>query len=422
MFSFERLAKLAFTYYLPLLMVDYFFIMLGYNYNIIIMYPLALIIIIKVLQLVLKSHNENNIVSLINVLLVYKLLSVVMYLFNGLPIECYTRTLQNEIFPLLFFYLGYAYSNDYEFNKKYLLSCSFCFIVGIYLYLRMPDYYVNFLSHSFVESNLEVHEDGLIFLSRMGSFFGSSYVISFFSIPSLVLSLSYLENKSINIKPVVLVGVSLISFVSAILSGQRIAIVFAVFIIFFFAVYFLVRSKNRIRLFSIYVILIIIVIVAVVVAVRNSPVLDMYINRLFSTKDRFTFESAISERMGQYTSFDRYTNISLIFGLGLGSCGHISNDFGFVSILDGEYLRLFYENGIVGFSLFLVIIFCTLNRLFIRRKYLYAEGLILIFNLTSMIGANSLEYFLFSFFFWYTLGHVWNPSFNKRLRKDLIIK
>lgn len=408
---FSKIARFAFIYFFPIIMINYYLVMRGFNFNTVIAYPLIAVLFIWSIKFIFQQKNDF-IISLLNIYLIYNLLSIIAYFFNNTPIDCYIGSFRNFIFPFIFAYFGYRYSDDYLFNKMYIYGCLFCFLIGLYLYFTLPPYYVDFLTQA---EKADILNDGTVIISRFGSFFGGSYAISFFSVPCLALSMSYLLNKKCEIKRWVLYLAVFSSFLAAILCQQRIAMACSILILMFYTLKLIFKGGKKL------VIYFILTIVVVLVSSRflQSESGDITSNQLINRFENMSFTAAMSSRIGQYTSFDRDTPLSHVVGLGMGSCGHIAHSLGLKCIADGDYIRIFHENGVLGFSIFLFLVLMTLIKLFKNHRILHAEGCIILFFLASMIGANPLEYFLFSVMFWFTLGHIWNPRFRKKIKQDI---
>jgi len=396
-------------------MIDYYLIMRGVNFNTILMLPIYALLGIKSIMLAFKS-NRNKFVRAISIFLIYCLFTGVSYMGNDTPFSCYTSNLRQFVFPIMFAYLGCCYSNDNSFNKWYLIACGFCFIVGFYLYTIGPSYYVTYLHEArsnlwYVSENKYVDETNILEHSRFSSFFTTSYIISFFSIPALILSLSYsLDNNRPIGKPWCYV-IALVSFIAAFLCQQRIAIVFSILIAVFYGVFSsrLTNFKKGSKLLLIYI-----VIAVFVFFIGGSIAHFEWFERISSLVgsrfDVMSFSQAMSERSGQYSSFDRATGLSYVFGLGLGSCGHAAGAAGLKAIHDGEYVKLFYEIGIVGCILLAAVVIPALKRGIANFKRFYPEVLIIVFYLVAGLGSDSLTFFVNSIMFWYSLGRIYNKS------------
>lgn len=421
----NRIIKLLFIALVPVVMVVYYLIMRGININII------LLLIYAVLGLVGISigfkHASNKFVCSMNMFLFYCLISIIFYLFNGLPISCYINTLRSFLFPIIFAYLGYEFSSDYNFNRWYLIGCAFCFLVGFYLYITMPPYYLQFLadarSNTWYINDSGKDEEYILEMTRFSSFFTTSYAISCLSIPSLVLSLSFSLKGHTVMNKGWCYFLALISFIAAILCQQRISIAYSVLCLSFFIFYSpqITKKKNNMGLILL-IVFVTILVVSIFDMIAHLDWVERIYNLVKMRIDEMSFSKAMSERTSQYSSFNRATDLSYIFGLGLGSCGHAAGAAGFQSINDGEYIKLFYEFGIVGCVLLIIVIMPTLLRGLKYFKFFYAEVLIIIFYLISGIAADSLTFFIFSIMFWYSLGRIWNNKYFERLKNEFLEK
>ena len=421
--TLEKITRYSFTYLIPIIMVDYYLIMRGINLNTFVVLPLFAILGLKTISIAVKS-SKGIFIKAINVFLGYSLLSIIFYAFNDTPISCYFTTLRSFVFPIIFAYLGYKYSVDHSFNKWYLLGCAFCFIVGFYLYLGGPDYYTKFLAD--VRANLwygsgeMVEEATILNFSRFSSFFSTSYAISSFSIPSLILSLAYsLNNKCIGINKICIYVIAISSFIAALISQQRIAIAFAFFVVLFYGISstWLSNTKRSFNLIFFYVTVGVFA-VFIIESIARFEWFDRVYDLVIGRFEAMNFKEAMADRTGQYSSFDRATPLSLIFGLGLGSCGHAAGAVGLKSISDGQFVLFFYELGMVGCFICGVILMLTLYRGMKYFKLYHAEVLIILFYLAAGIGSDSLTFFIFSIMFWYSLGRIWNMAYFSRLSNE----
>jgi len=417
---FKKITQNAFTYLIPIVMIDYYLIMRGVNLNMYVVLPLFAILGLKTISIAVKS-SKGIFIKAINIFLGYSLLSIIFYAFNDTPISCYFTTLRSFVFPIIFAYLGYQYSVDHSFNEWYLVGCAFCFVIGFYLYLAGPDYYIEYLddirNNLWYKNDESINETNILFFSRFSSFFPTSYAISSFSIPALILSLSYsFNNKNIGINKLWLYVIAISSFIAAIICQQRIAMAFALFIVIFYGFTSgkLSNSRGRLGLIFAYIIIGIIVVFSM-----DSLIHQEWFDRvkfLVSNHiEAMDFSKAMDSRTNQYFSFDRATGLSYIFGLGLGSCGHAAMEAGLQGIADGEFVKLFYEFGFWGCSILAGLILSTLYRGLKYFKLYHAEVLIIIFYLAAGVGSDALTFFIYSIMFWYSMGRIWNKDYYQRM-------
>jgi len=416
-----KILRSLFNYFYPILMIDYYLIVRGINLNTLIVLPIFFILAVVAVKIMATKGRQSFIMSM-NLFLIYCLLTVFWYLFNDAPFTCYTTMLRSFVFPIIFAYLGCQYSSDHVFNKWYVYACGFCFLVGFYLYLETPQYYLRFLAEArdnAFNARSDINESNVIEYTRFSSFFATSYAVSCFSVPALILSLSFALKSKIGWERVVFYIIAFSSILAALLCQQRIAIG-STFVVLIFWVFYSSSQTNTKGLFGVImaytiVILLSIYMLGLIVSYEwFGRVSDMVTTRL----GQMDFVDAMDHRKGQYTSFDRMTDFSLVFGLGLGSCGHAAVAAGLRGIADGEFIKLFYEFGVVGMALLASIIIPTLYRGIKFFKYYYIEVIIILFYLAAGIASDSLTFFIYSIMFWYSLGRIWNKNYFNRLQQE----
>lgn len=398
-----------FVYLIPIIMVLSQFRMYGFDSHNYLDYIFTILLGFKGFQLLIKSVSAE-VPRLFAIFLTYCLLTFVAYVINGVPIRCYYLALLSFIIPALFFYFGYSYCNDESFNKMFMYGSMFCFIIGFYYHFSGNPTYLNMLvekSSDSLNANGGLNSDNVLDFVRFGSFFGNSYYIEFFSIPSLILSLSYINSGKIDNR--ILYIVALVSFIAALLSIQRIAVGFAFLVP---ALYLLANDPRKLfRNLLLILVLLIIVFIPLYHYISSNAVFES-LNEQFSTMmERFSISGAMDERKYQYQTFDRATALSYIFGLGLGSCGHNAHMLGIQSVNDNEYMHLFYEFGILGSLLLLYPLLKTIFRGVQYRKIYKAELLIIIYYLAASLGCDPTDITYCSFIFWFSLGRIWNKEY-----------
>lgn len=414
-----KLIRWVFVYFYPIFMVVYYLIMRGINLNSVVMLPIFALLGIKAIEMAFKYAN-HPFVRMASIFLIYSLLTGGFYIFNDAPFNCYTSSLRQFVFPILFAFLGCCYSNDNAFNRWYLIACAACFVVGFYLYTTGPGYYVAFLNEArsnlwYADENRYLNETNILEFTRFSSFFTTSYIVAFFSIPAMALSLGYSLDDNRPIGKPWCYAIAVVSFIAAFLCQQRIAIVFAMLIALFYGLFSsrLANIKKGASLWLVYLVIAVLVFF-IGGSIAHFEWFDRIAELVGSRFDAMSFSQAMSERTGQYSSFDRATGLSYIFGLGLGSCGHAAGAAGLKAIHDGEFIKLFYEFGIVGCSLLAFLVVSTLKRGLNNFKQYHSEVIIVVFYLAAGIGADSLTFFVYSAMFWYSMGRIWNINVISR--------
>lgn len=417
----KKIVSFLFTFLFPILMLDYYLIVRGINLNTFVVLPIFFVLTIVAVRIGV-TKKKDSFVSSMNYFLGYSLLTALFYVFNDAPFSCYTTTLRSFVFPIIFAYLGSQYSKDNKFNKWYLYGCAFCFLIGFYLYLEAPSYYVRYLAEvrdNAFNARSDIDESNVLEFTRFSSFFATSYAISCLSIPALILSLSSALKSKEKLMKIVYYIIAFSSFVAAILCQQRIAIGFAFLVLIFWIFYSikLTNTKGRLGVFFSFAVIIIISFYALGLIV-NFDWFDRVSNMVSLRFDQMNFNEAMDIRSNQYSSFDRMTSFSFFFGLGLGSSGHAAVAVGLKAIADGEFIKLFYEFGLVGCSLLAYVIIPTLIRGLKYFRYYYVEVVIIVFYLAAGIASDSLTFFIYSIMFWYSLGRIWNKGYFEILKQE----
>ena len=389
--------------------------MRGMNVNILLYFPALAILLLKIVSLIMNSER-SPFIKRINLYMSYIVLSVVLYLFNDAPVSCYIGMFSSYFLPLFFVYLGYLYSNDRKYNVWYMYGCAFCFIIGFYLYFTGPSYYLDFLHNNMDEdmgNYLGSKNIDVLDITRFSSYFGNSYVISYFSVPALILALGNTIQKDNGSSKIVLYIIALVSFLAAILCQQRIAIAFALIIPLFYGIYSIRYGGGRslIIIYSI-VVLFFIVFFGVISTLERFDVVYELLEKKFS---QMIFSDALAERTNQYTEFNRATWWSYFVGLGMGACSPQALRAGLKGIPDGEFVKMFYEIGIIGCFFFTILLIPTLKRGIKYFKYYYMEVLIVVFFLAAGTGSDSLTMNIPCAMFWYSIGRIWNRNYYREL-------
>ena len=370
-------------------------------------------IFFSVILLIRGYYKKNNTVFISFFIL--SLLSVFSYLYNGRPLECAYNDLFNTIPAMLFFLIALNEKDcNRHFYDYYMYASSAIYLLGIFCYILTPGWYVNSLAEarnaSLLSRGFDVAYDGDTVLDslRFSAFFINSYPISLFSIYTLSLSLFSFFNR--NGRGKYSLFCVIISLVTAILSMHRVSIACAVLIIVFFLANEIVKGRG--------IIVLRIVLVSILVLLASTLFLDGFQVRLLSLFEMLSertadmsVASAYNERQGLTTElFSQWKYI--LFGHGIGSGGPQSRFLGYVGVSDAGYAKLLFENGIVGFSLFCILIVSTCLRGLKFFQYYIAELSIIVFVCIAMLGSNSLSLaYLYIIPFWYSLGKIWNKEY-----------
>lgn len=418
MLTINNVNRLAFTYYIPMIMVNAFLLIFTIDTDLLIYYPPMLLLFLNGASYMFV-HKDDYVIKVSSVFLCYILFSVVLYAINDAPINCYFSSISKTVYPLLFVFLGYFYSDDNEFIKWLLCGCAFCFITGLFFYFTTPSYYVHYLAElknaSWYNAK-DTIEETLMDSFRFSALFGDSYYVSYFSIPVLTISLSNTIIHRVNIDNKWLYLIAFVSFVSALLCMQRIAIAFALFVPLFYAFWSINRGAGpRLLYIYIFAFVLAIVVLSIISGLDRFEILkEGVLDRL----QNMNFGDAMSQRTNQYTDFNRQTSWSLFCGLGAGSCGGYARAAGLDGVTDGWFVKAFYEFGIFGMLLFALIVIHTIIRAIKWINYYDSELMIVLFFLAACSGADALSSTIPTLLFWYSVGRIWNPRYFENLKSE----
>ncbi len=99
---------------------------------------------------------------------------------------------------------------------------------------------------------------------------------------------------------------------------------------------------------------------------------------------------------------------NLMFGSGLGTVGHKASIYFENIITDGNYIKIFFEVGLVGFSLFLLIIVNTLVYVYRQFRIIRFEFLIIFVIFFQGLGNNVYSTYTIGVIFWLLIGIISN--------------
>lgn len=358
-----------------------------------------------------KLHNANKTYFLFVFILIISILS---YFYNGRPLECVNTDLFNLIPATLFFLVGLNDTRNNRYFYEYLMYAgSAVLFVGLVCYITTPAWYTAFIldaKNSSVGTQVEYTESSIYNVLRFYSFFKDSYPVSLFSI--YILSISLFSYFRIDRRIKYSNYCCIISFISAIACMHRVSMVYAVIMLMFY-VFYEFRKFNIKTFFQLCIVSLLSIFV---INLLNLEIIDRFSNLGDMLSDRssdLSFSSAYNERQGLSKKL-MLQWYNPIFGLGLGSGGPTSRFLGFGGVTDAGYTKMLFENGIVGFVLFLGLTISSIIKSLEYYKYYIEEFFVLIFILIAMTGSNTL-YMPYEYIipFWYMMGRVWNKNYFK---------
>lgn len=378
--------------------------------------PFSLVIIY--LGVVYYAKNSRNI-PVLGYYFAFTVFTVVSYIFNGRPFVLYVQELAYVLLTMLVAYMAVDQNIDKgkKFYKYLFFSWLICFIIGYYLYFVRPEWYANAIVEKHSESSWEnqaLSADQVLEQFRFSSFTLDSYSISFMSMYLFPLGIYYSINAKT--KKLMYVIATLIVFVSALLSMQRAAIMCVLVDV---VILYFIGEKGTKKVMAC-----VMIAFAVLLIVLGGSVLFSDINeKLFERFSTDSMDDAMNgSRLNQIkNAFAELMNP--VTGQGAGSLGGRSRGLGLKGVSDCCWARLFCEQGLIGFSLFTLLMIKTLKRAFKNKKLFFVEICGISNILIAMLVSDPLFYQFYTIPFWFMVGMVWNKNafgvnfLNKQTKK-----
>lgn len=378
----------------------------------------GLAIVITLFYVIRFRVLKSKIAKVFTVFLLLVLFSFIQYIYNDRPIELYINDVTNYVAAMLFFYIG---STDDRagrpFYTKLVYATTIIFTIGLLYYVTLPGWFLSRTVDAINMSSLaEYNETNVLGHMRFGAFWGNSYPVSHlsvFCVAIAIFDLGYSEDRKKLLALLCLIIGLLSSFASmhrASIIGSALAMV-----IYFYFNHVTARRKD-----NVYLIIAGIALVLGAIAFmpdmsdRIDDIIAMVTNRV---NNNMSLENALKER--KFTTQVMQDMRFYFFGHGLGAASVGARAYGFPGISDMQYIKMFYENGVVGAFLFIVIIITAIKRGIKYIGYYLTEIVIIAFILVAMLGSNSLSiYYMFVFPFWYAVGRICNNDYFRKMRTN----
>lgn len=373
-------------------------------------------ILVTLLFFIKYGIPHNSASKYFTAFLVVVTFSFIQYIYNGRPFICYIRDASNYIAAMVFFYIGVVDDRPGRpFYKKLAFSIAVVFAIGLFFFVTTPSWYIS-RNLDIINSQTDVQysENSMMDQFRYCAFFGDSYSVSHLSVFCVAIALFSVAYDNGRAKFGAIVCL-LIGLASSIASMHRASILGSVIAIMTYA-YFnhkIHRYKDNalIALFSIIAVLAFLMIMPSFTE-RLGDILGMVTERVEGNMD---VNKAVGER--KFTKEVLSSMQFFMFGHGLGAGGGSVRAYGFPGITDMQYIKMFFENGIIGAILFIGIIVRALRRGLKYIRYYMTEVAIILFILVAMLGSNSLSIYYFIVYpFWYAVGRISNDSYLQRLK------
>lgn len=387
----------------------------GWNYDFLFKGVAIFSTILYTLRFKLLQNKVFNIFTLFVLVVTF---SFVQYLYNDRPIVCYFTEVSNYVATMLFFYVGASDDRPGKtFYHRFMIVMTVVFVIGLYYYLTTPGWYLS-RNLEFINSTsaAQYNESNMLEKFRFSAFFGDSYPVSHFSVFCVAIAIFDIVYKKGKNK-LLAIACLLVGVVSSFACMHRASIlgcVLSLLVIMFFN-HKMGRYRYNLLIFVISLIMLAgLVSFSYTLTDRLDDLLGMLTERV---DDNMSLNKALSER--KFTKELMDSMQFFIFGHGLGSGGGSVRAYGFPGITDMQYIKMFFENGIVGAVLFIGIMVRALRRGIKDIQYYMTEVSIILFILVAMLGSNSLSIYYFIVFpFWYAVGRLYNNQYHQRLKNS----
>ena len=400
----------------PLWIFEYFIMMWGINLNKFIGLPLMVLLVLFTIPTILKSSREGTIDGIVRLFLFYNVFTLVFFMFSGVPFVAYINKIKYFVFPIFFYWIGSNDENDKDlFFKTFFWSMAFVYIVGLFWYITLPSYYLNYViqekqNTSYLVGAEALDENTISSYLSLSSFI-SIYGTSLLSAPTMACSYGFIFRKNQYYPKYILNVIGIIVLICGILTYQRIAIFCCIATFIFFAIWG-AKNKNKSLIIGGVLVLFLLVTYALYNFSDRLDTLSVLFDDLL---DSFSFSKAMEGgRTSQYLSvFAEWNNP--IFGSGLGSASVEARVMGKAGVTDGEYIRILAETGVIGFLLFCGILFNSIIRIKNNFREYLIEAVIIASFMFACVGANALSNSGFiPPIFWYCVGRLNNKRIPNR--------
>lgn len=360
--------------------------------------------------------------KIFSVFIAFNCFTIFAYLYNDRPIACYLADISDYILPMFFVFIGMMskINEPRAFYDRILIAATVVFVLGMVCYVLTPGWYLARMAEaSNMQSSVVYDETSILDNMRFRCFFLDSYPVSHYSIFCLSIALFNYYRKDLNNKWMLFC--IFVCLIAAVISLHRVALAFGILLITTYLIYTTfngARKKNRFIIIAIIAGLVIIPIAQPEILDRVNDIKEGVFDR--TGGDNMSVSGALKER--KFTAELIHSMKYYIFGHGAGSGGAVARRLGYVSVTDMNYVKMFYETGIVGCMFFAYIIIITLLRGLKYYRYMATELGIILFILVAMLGSNSLViYYLHIVPFWFAIGRIWNPSYLEYTRTNRIM-
>lgn len=335
------------------------------------------------------SLFKNYVDVLVMIYILYNTISVLWFIFSGLPISVFIKEYSNSILPMFFYYLGKIDDkNNKNFYQITLKAIILCFVLGFILFIQQPYYYREFLNTIDGIGGTDLILTSSAFRSLVGlTMTGSLGVVGV-----LISFTNILDSNGRNGKIALI-----LCMIAVALTFRRSALFVALAAFFVFHYYGYIKYGMLKKKYLV----VELVIVFLIIGYLN----DNFADLLTMLNERLMMLSeSIDERSDSWVEGLMYGN--LIIGSGLGVFGHKAVEFSDKYIPDGNYVRMLAELGVIGTSIFLSIIITSLFKGLKNLRGNILEVGIIVGLCIQAVGSDIFSFQLIVPILWYSVGRV----------------
>lgn len=346
------------------------------------------------IELLLKKRISINTTTdyLVIAYFVYNILSIIWLIDSGLPAAIHLEEFVCSVLPIVFYMVGKtATERTPDFYRLFVIAVVFVCVIGLILYIAAPQFYLEYLFKWQYISDTKVSTMRI----RMMSVIGCT-VLGYLAVCGMLASAYFIRDEKKRITSILFFFFNLFF---AFMSNQRSAMVVAimVFVYMNYLIFFVFKMIKK-KYFFMELGAMLLAFVALCVVYMDAVMKIYY--RLVS------LPGAIGQRSEQWV-VAMNTLHSTWLGNGLGANGHKAIGYeGTNVIADGGLVKIFCEEGVIGFSVLLFILILVYKKGMKELEQYYVEIGILSIALLQSIGSNILAFQLATPIFWFAVGRI----------------
>ncbi len=349
----------------------------------------------------LKFTNTCDII--VGAFFAYQTLSVIWLLRGGYPLSVYTGEFVSSTLPIIFYFVGRSADRRTQcWYRNYLIAIILLGVTGVILYVTAPQFYCDWAYRwSYISK-----ADASTMRVRMHSVVGST-CLSFITVAGILAGSYFLTEGEEQTasgpvkepkKRVIFAVISMaLCLLFAIMANQRSGLVAAALVLVYVNYLLFFKLDLIPKKYFVIEVIGIAVLFFGICFVRFDFILKFWY-RIIS------LPTAISQRSEQWVAAVNNMYSSWI-GNGLGANGHRAIGIEDAHVIaDGGLVKLYCENGVAGFSLWVYLLILALSSGRKDIKDHYAEVGIIVVGLLQSIGSNMLAFQICAPVFWFAVG------------------